>query len=57
MLFYLLCAFVLYVILALWPPALEYQLPALIFVCVLFVLLLLFIVVMSGEPNSVLVFL
>ena len=26
---------VLYVIVALWPPALQYQLPALLFVCVL----------------------
>ena len=38
LLFYLLCLFVLYVILALWPPALQYKLPALLFVCVLFVL-------------------
>ena len=28
---------VLYVILALWPPALQYQLTVLLFVCVLFV--------------------
>ena len=38
--------------LALWPPALQYQLPALPFVCVLFVLLLLFVVVLSGEPRQ-----
>ena len=31
---------VLYVILALWPPALQYQLTVLLFVCVLFVLFL-----------------
>ena len=35
-------------ILTLWPPALQYQLPALFFVCVLLVLFLLFIVVLSG---------
>ena len=42
---------VLYVILALWPPAIQYQLPALFFVCVLFVLFLLFVIVLSGEPK------
>ena len=45
----LLFLFVLYVILALWPPSLQCQLPALLFVCVLFVLFLLFVVVLSGH--------
>ena len=44
--------FVLYVIIALWPPALQYQLSALHFVCVLFVLFLLFIIDLSGEPKQ-----
>ena len=39
-------------ILALWPPALQFQLPALLFVCILFVLLLMFIVVLSDEPKQ-----
>ena len=39
-------------ILALWPPALQYQLPALFFVCVLFVLFLLFVVVLSGSKGE-----
>ena len=52
LLLYLLCLFVLYVILALWPPALQYQLPSLLFDCVLFVLYLLFVVVSSGEPKQ-----
>ena len=39
-------------ILALSPPALQYQLPALLFVCVLFGLFLLFIVVLSGEQKQ-----
>ena len=39
-------------ILALWPAALQYQLPALLFVCVLIVLFLLFVVVLSGEPKQ-----
>ena len=39
-------------ILALWPPALQFQLPALFFVCVLFVLYLLFVDVLSGEPKQ-----
>ena len=39
----LLCLFVLYVILALWPSALQFQLSALLSVCVLFVLFLLFV--------------
>ena len=39
-------------ILALLPSALQYQLTALLFVCVLFVLFLLFVVVVSGEPNG-----
>ena len=38
-------------ILALLPPALQFQLPALLFVCVLFVLFLLFLVVLSGDPK------
>ena len=38
-------------ILALRPPVLQFQLPALLFVCVLFVLFLLFVVVLSGEPR------
>ena len=33
-----------------WPPARRYQLPTLLFVCVLFVLFFLFVVVVSGEP-------
>ena len=45
----LLCLFDLHVILALWPPAFQFQPPALFFVCVLFVLFLLFVVVLSGE--------
>ena len=40
----------MYVILALWPPVRRYQLPSLLFVCVLFVLFFLFLVVVSGEP-------
>ena len=54
----LLCLLVLYKILASWPRALQYQLPALLFVCVLFVLILLFILflifvlVLSGEPKQ-----
>ena len=39
-------------ILALWPPVLQFQLPALLFVCVLFVLFLLFVVALSGEPKQ-----
>ena len=38
--------------LALWPPVLQFQLPALLFVCVLFVLFLLFVLVLSGEPRQ-----
>ena len=37
MLLFLLCLFVLYRIVALWPPALQYQLPASQIFCVLFV--------------------
>ena len=50
----LLCILVLYVILALWPPVLQYQLPALLFVCFIrFVFLVfLFVVVVSGEPRQ-----
>ena len=48
----LLCLFVLYVIQAVSPPTLQYQLPALLFVCVLFVFVLLFVVVLSGEPKQ-----
>ena len=47
-----LCLFPMYVILALWPPVLQYKLPALLFVCVLFVLFLLFVVVLSGGPGQ-----
>ena len=36
-------------ILALWPPALQYQLPALLFVCFLFVFL---VVVLFGESKQ-----
>ena len=36
-------------ILALWLPALQYKLPALLFVCVL---LLMFVIVLSGEPKQ-----
>ena len=43
----LLCLFVLYAILALWPPALQFQLAALLFVCVF-----LFVVVLSGDPKQ-----
>ena len=52
MLLYLLCLFVLYVILALWPPALQFQMPALLVVCVLFVSFLLFVAFLSGEPKQ-----
>ena len=45
------CIF-LYVILALWPPVLQFQLPALLFVCVLYVLFLLYVVVLSGKPKQ-----
>ena len=48
----LLCLFVLYKILALWPPTLQYQQPALRFVFVLFVLFLLFVAVLYGEPKQ-----
>ena len=37
---------------SLWPPVLQFKLPALLFVCVLFVLFLLFVVVLSGEPKQ-----
>ena len=46
------CKSDLYVILAVWPPVLQYRLPALVFFCILFVLFLLFIVVMPGEPKQ-----
>ena len=39
-------------ILALWPPVLQFQLPALLFVCVLFVLFSLFVVVLSRKPKQ-----
>ena len=38
--------------LALRPPVLQFQLPSLLLVCVLFVLFLLFVVVLSGEPKQ-----
>ena len=41
---------VLYVFLALWPPVLQFQLPALLFVRVLFVLL--FVLGLSSEPKQ-----
>ena len=46
------CLYVLCVILALWPSAFQCQLPALLFVSVLFVLFLLVVVVLSGEPKQ-----
>ena len=39
-------------ILALWPPVLQFQLPALLFVCALFVLVLLFVLILSGESKQ-----
>ena len=39
-------------ILALWPPALQYQLHALLFVCVLFVLFYCSKLFFSGEPKQ-----
>ena len=39
-------------ILELWPPVLQFQLPALLFVCVLFVLFLSLVVILSGEPRQ-----
>ena len=42
----------MYKILALWPSAFQYQMPALLFVCVVFVLFLLFVVILSGEPKQ-----
>ena len=39
-------------ILVLRLPVLHFQLPALLLVCVLFVLFLLFVVVLSGEPRQ-----
>ena len=50
--FFLASVDVFYVILALWPPAVQYQLPALLFVCVLFVSFSFFVVVLSGEPKQ-----
>ena len=38
--------------LALWPPALQFQLSALLFVCLLFFLVLLFVVVLSDTPKQ-----
>ena len=35
-----------------WPPALQYQLPALVFVCVLIILFLWLVVVLFGEPKQ-----
>ena len=48
----LLCLFVLYVTLALWLPASQFQLPALLFVCILFPLFLWFVVVLSDDPKQ-----
>ena len=39
-------------VLALRPPVLQFELPALLLVCVLFVLFLLFVIVLSGEPRQ-----
>ena len=39
-------------ILALRPPVLQFQLPALLLMCVLFVLFLLFVIALSGEPRQ-----
>ena len=39
-------------ILALRPPLIQFQLSALLIVSVLFVLFLLFVVVLSGEPKQ-----
>ena len=39
-------------ILALWPPVLQFQLPALLFVGISFVLFLLFVLVLSGEQKQ-----
>ena len=47
----LLCILVLYVILALWPPVLQYQWPSLLSF-VLFVMFFLFVVVVSGEQKQ-----
>ena len=48
-----LCYFVYCVHLScVWPPALQFRLPALLFVCILFVLLVLFVVVLSAEPKQ-----
>ena len=52
----LLCQFVLYVILALWPSALQFQLPAPLFVCVLFVLLVLYSNFIAGVPRRLFCF-
>ena len=38
----LLCLFVLFMTVALWPPVLQFKLPTFLFVCVIFVLFLLF---------------
>ena len=43
---------VLYVILALWPPVLQYQLPALLFVCFIRFVFFLFVLVVSGKPKQ-----
>ena len=39
-------------IIALRPPVLQFQLPALLIVCVLLVLFVLIVVVLSGEPRQ-----
>ena len=43
---------VLHVILAMWPPVLQSSCPLCLFVCVLFVLFLLFVVGCFGEPKQ-----
>ena len=39
-------------VLALRPPVLQFQMPALLLLCVLFVLFLLFVLILSGEPRG-----
>ena len=52
MLLCLLCLFVLYVNLALWPPALQCHLPALFFVRAQFVLFLLFVAFFVNQSRT-----
>ena len=48
----LLCLFPLSVILELWSPVLQSSYPLCPYVCVLFILFLLFVFVLSGEPKQ-----